>query len=100
MAQDGSDIPPPQVDPQMVQSAHAEGVETACCSQAKGFIFAVSNKSWFTIPEFLRAFHRAVPMRHLLIYVPTAMGPFGLPAAEYRRLAEERRQSLGYKVVT
>eukprot|EP00747_Dinoflagellata_sp_TGD_P132883 gnl/TRDRNA2_/TRDRNA2_175131_c0_seq6.p1 gnl/TRDRNA2_/TRDRNA2_175131_c0~~gnl/TRDRNA2_/TRDRNA2_175131_c0_seq6.p1 ORF type:complete len:362 (-),score=44.35 gnl/TRDRNA2_/TRDRNA2_175131_c0_seq6:283-1299(-) len=69
-------------------------------SEAKGFIFAIANQSWFTIPELLRAFHLAVPMRHLLIYVPTALGPRGLPAAEYRRLAEERRQSLGYKTVT
>eukprot|EP00747_Dinoflagellata_sp_TGD_P132881 gnl/TRDRNA2_/TRDRNA2_175131_c0_seq4.p1 gnl/TRDRNA2_/TRDRNA2_175131_c0~~gnl/TRDRNA2_/TRDRNA2_175131_c0_seq4.p1 ORF type:complete len:357 (-),score=58.52 gnl/TRDRNA2_/TRDRNA2_175131_c0_seq4:283-1353(-) len=127
MLQDGCHVPPPNTAPQMAQNgshisrvvtpphsarvgaaagggyagaAPAESAATGCCSQAKGCIFAVGNQSWFTITELLRAFHRAVPMRHLLIYVPTATGPFGLQAADHRRLAEERRQALGYQVVT
>jgi len=67
--------------------------------RSEGMVFAVGNMSWFTIPELLSAFHRAVPDRQVLIYVPTAISAVGAPAEDVFGLAEQRRQSLGYKVV-
>jgi peptidase E len=65
----------------------------------KGFIFAVGNFSWYTLPEFVNAFHLAVHSRQLLIYVPTALVSLGVSAAQFFGFAEERRRSLAYKKV-
>jgi hypothetical protein len=65
----------------------------------KGFIFVVGNRSWYTLPELVKAFHLVVHNRELLIYVPTALVSLGIPVSQFFEFAEERRRSLAYKRV-